>query len=145
MQSWGSPRQTPSFLGLGCKKGDGGFVTCTGHIRASQAPGTARIGEHAWIRLGLRRIACLVHGCFACWERCRVKHANSTCGTTGSPDTAQRPPVCGVETTWRIQSVERVFGSQSLNTPPHADTHRESPAILGARPCIIELVTIPLV
>ncbi|CAK0787515.1 hypothetical protein CVIRNUC_010735 [Coccomyxa viridis] len=34
---------------------------------------------------------------------------------SGSPDTAQHP--CGVETGWRLQSVERVFGSQSLNTP----------------------------
>ena len=61
-------------------------------------------------------------------EKCRV-YADSIPCNTGSPDTAQRPPVCGVETTWRLQSVERVFGSQSLNTPPHAETHRELPAV----------------
>ena len=43
---------------------------------------------------------------------------------SGSPDTAQHP--CGVETGWRLQSVERVFGSQSLNTPVQPGNSRES-------------------
>ena len=43
---------------------------------------------------------------------------------SGSPDTAQHP--CGVETGWRLQSVERVFGSQSLNTPVQPGNSRGS-------------------
>ena len=101
------------------------------HRTHQEFPGPA-VCKGCRARLDQVKHNCLLHGCFACCGKCCVKRADSISCIIGSPDTAQRPPVCGVETTWRIQSVERVFGSQSLNTPPHADTHRESPAGLDA-------------
>ena len=55
---------------------------CAGRIRTPQAPGTAGIGEHAWIRLGVCRIGNseLLARCMDALpavRKCQVKLADS--------------------------------------------------------------------